>query len=156
MTIPLLERDGGTSLAWSKHKCGKSHITETYHLNHFSMDSPAGLSMFMLAHNPCLENFHLPKLKHYAPLKNNLPFPFIKCPRNHPYSFCKFDNSQYLIWDFPVAKTVKNLPPNAGDLGSIPRSGRCPGEGNGNPPQYSCLENPMDRGAWLATVQYLI
>ena len=41
---------------------------------------------------------------------------------------------------------------NAGDLGSIPRSGRSPGEGNGNPLQYSCLENPMDRGAWWATV----
>ena len=54
--------------------------------------------MFMLAHNPCLEIFHLPKLKHYAPLNNNLPFPFIECPRNHLYSFCKFDNSQYLIW----------------------------------------------------------
>ena len=41
---------------------------------------------------------------------------------------------------------------NVGDLGSIPGSGRSPGEGNGNPHQYSCLENPMDRGAWLATV----
>ena len=40
----------------------------------------------------------------------------------------------------------------AGDLGSIPWSGRSPGEGNGNPLQYSCLENPMDRGAWWATV----
>ena len=38
---------------------------------------------------------------------------------------------------------------NAGHLGSIPRSGRSPGEGNGNPLQYSCLENPMDRGTWL-------
>ena len=37
---------------------------------------------------------------------------------------------------------------NAGDLGSIPGSGKFPGEGNGNPLQYSCLENPMDRGAW--------
>ena len=37
---------------------------------------------------------------------------------------------------------------NAGDLGSIPGSGRSPGEGNGNPLQYSCLENPMDQGAW--------
>jgi len=37
---------------------------------------------------------------------------------------------------------------NAGDLGSIPGLGRSPGEGNGNPLQYSCLENPMDRGAW--------
>ena len=50
---------------------------------------------------------------------------------------------------------VKNLPANAvdtGDMGLIPGSGRSPGEGNGNPPQYSCLENPMDRGAWQATV----
>ena len=47
---------------------------------------------------------------------------------------------------------VKNLPANAGDVGLIPGSGRYPGEGNGNPLQYSCLENPMDRGAWWATV----
>ena len=46
---------------------------------------------------------------------------------------------------------VKNLPASAGDAGDsglIPGSGRSPGEGNGNPLQYSCLENPMDRGAW--------
>ena len=47
---------------------------------------------------------------------------------------------------------VKNLPANAGDGGLIPGSGRSPGEGNGNPLQYSCLENSMDRGAWWATV----
>ena len=41
---------------------------------------------------------------------------------------------------------------NAGDVGLIPRSGRSPGEGNGNPLQYSCLGNPVDRGAWGATV----
>ena len=41
---------------------------------------------------------------------------------------------------------------NAGDIGSIPGSGRSPGEGNGNPLQYSCLGNPMDRGAWEAIV----
>ena len=41
-----------------------------------------------------------------------------------------------------------------GDLGSIPGSGRSPGEGNGNPLQYSCLENPMDGGAWWATVHH--
>ena len=45
-----------------------------------------------------------------------------------------------------------NLPVNAGDAGSIPGSGRSPGEGNGNPFQYSCLENSMDRKAWWATV----
>jgi len=47
---------------------------------------------------------------------------------------------------------VKNLPVNAGDLGSIPGSGGYPGGGNGTPLQYSCLGNPMDRGAWRATV----
>ena len=47
---------------------------------------------------------------------------------------------------------VKNLPANAGDVGSIPGSGRSPREGNDNPFQYSCLGNPMDRGAWQATV----
>ena len=54
-----------------------------------------------------------------------------------------------------VALVVKNLPSNAGDvrdMGSIPGLGRSPGGGNGNPLQYSCLENPMDRGAWQATV----
>ena len=45
---------------------------------------------------------------------------------------------------------VRNLPANAGDAGLIPGSGRSPGEENGNPLQYSCLENPMDRGAWQA------
>ena len=47
---------------------------------------------------------------------------------------------------------VKNPPANAGDLDLISGSGRSPGEGNGYPLQYSCLENPMDRGAWQATV----
>ena len=47
---------------------------------------------------------------------------------------------------------VKNPPSDIGDLGSIPGSGRSPEEGNGNPVQYSCLENPVDRGAWPATV----
>ena len=53
---------------------------------------------------------------------------------------------------FPGSRVMKNLPVNAGDLGSIPGSGRSPGAGNSNPLQYSCLENPMDRGAWRATV----
>ena len=57
-----------------------------------------------------------------------------------------------------MAQLVKNLhiiketACNAGDPGSIPGSGRSPGEGNGNPLQYSCMENPMDRRAWPATV----
>ena len=47
---------------------------------------------------------------------------------------------------------VNNLPTNIGDMSSIFGSGRSPGEGNGNPLQYSCLENPMDRGAWWTSV----
>ena len=61
---------------------------------------------------------------YYAPLSKDLP-----CSSNGKESFC-----------------------NAGDLGSIPRLGRSTGEGNGNPLQFSCLENPMDRGAWQVTV----
>ena len=53
---------------------------------------------------------------------------------------------------FPDGSVVKNLPANVGDVGSIPGSGRSPGEGNGNPLQYSCLRNPMDRGTWRAMV----
>ena len=53
---------------------------------------------------------------------------------------------------FPGSSMVKNPSANAGDPGWIPGSGRSPGEGNGNPLQYSCLENPMDRGAWWSTV----
>ena len=52
---------------------------------------------------------------------------------------------------FPGGPVVKNPPANAGDSGSMPGSGRAPQVGNGNPPQYSCLENPMDSGAWRAT-----
>ena len=60
-----------------------------------------------------------------------------------------------LGWGFPGGAMVKNLSADAGntrDVGSIPGLGRSPGEGNGNPLQYSCLENHMDRGAWWATV----
>ena len=53
---------------------------------------------------------------------------------------------------FPGGSEGKSSVYNAGDLGSIPESGRSPGEGNGNPLQYSCLESPMDKGAWWAMV----
>ena len=52
----------------------------------------------------------------------------------------------------PGGSVVKNMPANAGDAGSIPGLRRSPGEGNGNPSQYSCLRNLMDRGVWRATV----
>ena len=57
-----------------------------------------------------------------------------------------------MLMDFPGSSDGKASACNAGDLGSIPGSGRSPEERNGNPLQYSCLENPMDGGAWQATV----
>ena len=56
------------------------------------------------------------------------------------------------IMDFPCSSVGKASASNVGDLGSIPGSGNSPGEANGSPLQYSCLENPMDKGSWQATV----
>ena len=61
--------------------------------------------------------------------------------------------------EWQYGSVVKNLPANAGDtrdMGSIPGSGRFSGIGNGNPIQYSCLENSMDRGSWQATVHRVV
>ena len=61
-------------------------------------------------------------------------------------------------WASQAALVIKNPPTNAGDVrdaGSMPGSGRSPGEGNGNPPQYSCLGTSMERGAWRAIVHAL-
>ena len=57
-----------------------------------------------------------------------------------------------VTYSLPGGSDSKASVCNAGDTGSIPGSGRSPGESNGTPLQYSCLENPMDRGAWWATV----
>ena len=71
---------------------------------------------------------------------------------------CPLGQLIYLVvvtYHFPGTASVKNLPANAGDVRDtdlIPGSGRSPGEGNCNPLQYSCLDNPMDRGTWQATV----
>ena len=62
------------------------------------------------------------------------------------------DDLLLLVQGFPGSSEVKVSACNVGDLGLIPGSGRSPGEGNGNPLQYTCLENPMDGGAWGATV----
>ena len=63
-----------------------------------------------------------------------------------------FNLNLFLVWNFPGGSNSKVSAYNAGDLGSLPGSGRSPGEGNGNPLQYSCLENPMDGGSWQSTV----
>ena len=65
----------------------------------------------------------------------------------------------HVDWASQVALVVKNLPANAGDIrdaGLIPGLERSPGGGHGNPLQYSCLENPTDRGTWWATVHGVI
>ena len=78
---------------------------------------------------------------------------------NYPYLLAVYASEILLLLTCfrasQVALVVKNPPANAGDLrnaGSIPGSGRFPGKGHSNPLQYSCLENPMDRGAWWVTV----
>ena len=71
------------------------------------------------------------------------------------FDYSRFNTSYKWNWASQVALVVKNLPANAGnirDTGSIPGSGRSLERGHGNPLQYSCLENPMDRGAWQAIV----
>ena len=64
----------------------------------------------------------------------------------------QISRSLLMNWPFPGGSEGEASACNAGDLGSIPGSGRSPAEGNRNPLQYSCLGNPMDRGAWRATV----
>ena len=73
----------------------------------------------------------------------NLSTPFLSV------HFLPFEGS-FILRGFPSGSVVKNQPANAGDVGLIPGLGRSPGKGNDKPLQYSCLENPMDRGAWQA------
>ena len=94
--------------------------------------------------------------------KNYFPYTFLDISHNKPiphflekivYStICCTENKKLFSSGFPGGSEVKASVCNSGDLGLIPGSGRYPGEGNGNPLQYSCLENPMDGGDWWATV----
>ena len=76
---------------------------------------------------------------------------YISCGRN-TLKWCKWPVSHHNLAYTVGSSAVKNPPANVGGVGSIPGSQRSPGEGNGNPLQYSCLGNPMDRGAWQTTV----
>ena len=66
--------------------------------------------------------------------------------------YLSYEKSSVNFRGFPGGSEVKASASNAGDLGSIPGSGRSPGEGTGNPLQYSCLEKPMEGGVWWAPV----
>ena len=88
-------------------------------------------------------HFHCRGYMLYLWLGNKDPI----CLMVQPKKIIKFG-----ILGFPGGSDGKESACNVGDLGSIPQSGRYPGEGNGYPLQYSCLESPMDRGAWWATV----
>ena len=118
------------------------------------------LTICTLLCNRALEFFHLAKLKLYTHPTSSPHFPSPSAFTTTTLPFKSLTilfiyNCIYLfmaVLGFPGGSVVKNPPAKAGDTVSIPGLGRSPGEGNGNPLQYSCLENPMDRGAWWATV----
>ena len=72
------------------------------------------------------------------------------------YQSFLYEYLKLFVSSLPGGSDSKESACNAGDLGSIPGSGRSPGEGNECPLQYSCLENPMDRGAWQATAHWVL
>ena len=92
-----------------------------------------------------LDNMHLKYLEHNTQL-NYFNYPLQESMLE------MYTNTRVYGGLFPRSSVGKESACNAGDLGSIPESERSPGGGNGNPLQYSCLEKPMDRGAWRATV----
>ena len=86
---------------------------------------------------------------------NGYPLQYSCLENSSPWDGKESDTTEQLTGASQVALVVKKLPANTRDtrdMGSIPGSGRCPGGGHGNPLQYSCLENPMDRGVWRAAV----
>ena len=84
-------------------------------------------------------------------LLQNVEFSFLCCIVGPP-CWLSILYTVVCIWRFPSWRSGRESTCSAGDTSSIPGSGRSPGEGNANPLQYSCLENPMDRGALLATL----
>ena len=121
--------------------------------------------LFLVASIP-KHSFHLPIVSDLFPtISKNLTGSMMKCKvqfvnmttqrgTQNAACYCNAVTQRFFFSELP-AQAGQEPPANAGDArdsGLIPRSGRCPGEGNGNPLQYSCLGNLMDRGAWWATV----
>ena len=112
------------------------------HLNSLETST---ISLLMLPGLPSVNHFHC-WLDNLYKIQNWLHYSLgaMTC---HPYGI-----NSTIVLGFPGGSDGKASAYNAGDLDSIPGLGRCPGEGNSNPLQHSCLENPMDGGAWQATV----
>ena len=108
--------------------------------------------------NICFINLHYKKLNDVAYLRQII---LKNCSGNsnetlHWTSIISLCLVSGMVWGFPGGSEVKASACNVGNLGSIPGSGRSPGEGNGNPLQYSCLENHMDGRAWWVTVHGVV
>ena len=97
---------------------------------------------------PCL--YQSGKTSEHIPLLSDDAWPLE--PLCHSFIKFQFKDLLCAIWGFPSSSGGKASACNAGDPGSVPRSGRSSGEGNGNPLQYSCLENFIDRESWWAAV----
>ena len=112
---------------------------------HSTISSSAILFFFCLQYSPASGSFQMSQAF------------CIRWPKYWSFSFSISPSNAYLgltsfTMGFPGGSDGKASACDAGDLGLIPGSGRPPGEGNGNPLQFSCLENPMDRGAWWVPV----
>ena len=109
----------------------------TSDIYHISVEWPSILYAYEYIQCPLLGK---DPREHTSLLTHLLGLYLIQCHENTKYL--------YICWDFPGGSDSKASLYNVGDLGLILGLGRSPGEGNGNPLQHCCLENPMDRGAW--------
>ena len=124
---------------------GNGFANTSWDIEYFSMSFITLSMKYLLLGEPLyLLSLYIPKVEM---LSRNYKLRWIKT-KNKGFFF--FSRELPLTWDFPHSSVGKESVCNSGDLGSVPGSGRSLGEGNGNPLQYSCLENPMDRGAWQA------
>ena len=127
----------------------------------FSLPLSAQDSLHCLTHNRLLTNICWKQWIQVFPKEKKNLFGIPEAKEQSVFVLLLFRNIPFQLATYTVSKAshvvlvVKNPPPNARDVRdavSIPGSGSSPGGGHGNLPQYSCLENPMDRGAWRATV----
>ena len=133
----------------ARHTKSQTQLSD-FHFHFFSLSPTSTISLSQSGILPCLKS---------SKALLSWPFPSclwiqVVCCTLSPGAHLGGENSTDLTLSrsYPGDLVVKNPPANAGRTGWIPGSERSPGGGDGNPLQYSCLENPMDRGAWQATV----